>query len=66
MIGNDILEVKSKIDIGCGYFVSFGETYFCLCPTSPVVFKKVKPTLGAYLVMAFVLTHNFTSPILSP
>ena len=40
MIGNDMLEVRSKIDIGCGYRIGFGGTTFCICPTRVEIYNR--------------------------
>jgi hypothetical protein len=39
MVGNDMLEVRSKIDIGCGYRIAFGGTTFCTCPTRVEIYN---------------------------
>ena len=32
-MGHGMLELKPKFDVHCKYRLSFGETYFCRCPT---------------------------------
>ena len=40
--GHDMLELKPKFDIYCRYRVSFGEAFFCRCPTRNEIYKRFK------------------------
>ena len=39
-IGHGVVEIKSTINRGCGYRVSFGDTYFCNCPTRNEIYNR--------------------------
>lgn len=39
-IGFDLLEINPKIVNDCGFRVSFGNTYFCNCPTRNEIYNR--------------------------